>query len=114
MNYLIPWRDHSQHSRTEPQKIFSLCHNQIPLVFLDINTKQFLYIQRTKSKGFLFGNSTPSFNGSLVYIPLILTHNRLSLWKKTYPGNIKRQVSRGRNPFTTNTYNNFVRNKLND
>jgi hypothetical protein len=82
MNCLIPWRDHSKHSRTELQKIFTLCHNQIRLVFLDINTKQFLYIQRTKSKGFLFGNSTPSFNGSLVYVYLVSELNKLSLGKK--------------------------------
>ena len=83
MNCLIPWRDHSQHSRTEPQKISPLCHNQIRLVFLDINTKQFLYIQRTKGKGFLFGNSAPSFNGSLVYLRLAFAPNtRLSLGKK--------------------------------
>lgn len=114
MNCLIPWRDHSQHSRTEFQKIPPLCHNQIRLVFLDINTKQLLYIQRTKSKGFLFGNSSPSFNGSLVYVRLVLAFKRLNLGGKTYPGNIKRKVSRGPNPFTTNTYNNFVRDKLDD
>ena len=82
MNCLTPWRDHSQHPRTELQKIFSLCHNQIRLVLLAINTKQFLYIQRTKSKGFLFGNSAPSFDCSLAYVDLVLAANRLSLGKR--------------------------------